>query len=83
MAITRDGDSAATTMNLLKNCDNFGYEIAEAQHYLEQTMQTISTGWSHALPSAVLRGTFCRHHPLCGLRTRLLAWDDVNENFAF
>lgn len=49
MAITRDGDSAATTMNLLKNCDNFGYEKAEAQHYLEQTMQTISTGWEHAL----------------------------------
>jgi serine/threonine-protein kinase HipA len=49
MAITRDGDSAATTMNLLKNCDNFGYEKAEAQHYLEQSQQTISTGWEHTL----------------------------------
>lgn len=49
MAMTREGDSAATTVNLLKNCDNFGYEKAEALHYLEQTMQTISTGWGHAL----------------------------------
>jgi serine/threonine-protein kinase HipA len=49
MAITREGDSAATTANLLKNCDNFGYEKTEARHYLEQTKQSISTGWSKEL----------------------------------
>lgn len=49
MAITREGDSAATTVNLLKNCDNFGYGKAEALDYLEQTMQTISTGWGNEL----------------------------------
>jgi serine/threonine-protein kinase HipA len=45
MAITRDGDSTATTSNLLKNCDNFDYEKAEARDYLEQTMKIISSGW--------------------------------------
>jgi serine/threonine-protein kinase HipA len=49
MAITREGGSAATTVNLLKNCDNFGYGKAEALHYIEQTMQTISTGWGDGL----------------------------------
>ena len=46
MAITREGDSTATTSNLLKNCDNFGYEKAEARDYLEQTMKIISSGWT-------------------------------------
>ena len=36
-------------MNLLKNCDNFGYEKAEALDYLEQSQQTISSGWGNAL----------------------------------
>ena len=49
MAITRDGDAAATTVNLLKNCDNFGYDKADALRYLEQARQTISSGWGNEL----------------------------------
>ena len=41
--------TVTTSVNLLKNCDNFSYENAEARHYLEQTKQSISTGWSKEL----------------------------------
>jgi serine/threonine-protein kinase HipA len=49
MAMTREGDSAATPVNLLKNCDNFGYEKAEALYYLAQSKQKIASGWGHEL----------------------------------
>jgi serine/threonine-protein kinase HipA len=49
MAITRDGSAVATTENLLKNCDNFGYERAQASHYIEQSKETVATQWGNEL----------------------------------
>jgi serine/threonine-protein kinase HipA len=45
MAITRDGSAAATTANLLKNCDNFAYGDKEARQYIEQTRKTVADRW--------------------------------------
>jgi len=49
MAITRDGSAMATKENLLQNCDNFGYDRAQASHYIEQTQETVATQWGNEL----------------------------------
>lgn len=45
MAITRDGSSLATTENLLKTCENFAYDRAEAAQYIDATKDTVANGW--------------------------------------
>lgn len=42
MAITRDGSSIASTANLLRNCDNFGYETAEARAFIERAKDVVA-----------------------------------------
>lgn len=49
MAITREGSSLATTANLVRNCDNFGYEVAGAREYIEACKQTIAARWAEEL----------------------------------
>ena len=49
MAITRDGSAIATTANLLKNCDNFGYEPAQATQYIERAKETVAGHWGGEL----------------------------------
>ena len=49
MAVTRDGDSMATSHNLLMNCDNFGWERAEARQFIERCRDTVAQGWSEEL----------------------------------
>lgn len=45
MAITRDGSSVATTDNLVKTCESFGYGPTEAAQYIEATKETVAAGW--------------------------------------
>jgi serine/threonine-protein kinase HipA len=45
MAITREGSSVATTGNLLKTCENFAYDPAEASHYIEQIKGIVAAAW--------------------------------------
>ena len=49
MAITREGSALATRANLLRNCDNFGYEPKEASGYIERCKDTLATCWSEEL----------------------------------
>lgn len=46
MAITREGSSAATTANLVRNCDSFGYEETEARDFIERSKATVRVGWA-------------------------------------
>jgi serine/threonine-protein kinase HipA len=45
MAITRDGNSIATTENLVRNCDNFAYEQSQAREFIERCKATVASGW--------------------------------------
>lgn len=56
MAITREGSSVATRANLLKNCDNFGYGMEEAQAFIEQAGRTVDEGFAQELRSAGFDG---------------------------
>lgn len=49
MAITRDGSAFATTDNLLGTCENFAYGRVEAARYIEQTLDTVASGWAQEL----------------------------------
>ena len=49
MAITREGSALATTVNLLRSCDNFGYEPEEASDCIERCKDLLATGWGDEL----------------------------------
>lgn len=51
MAITREGSALATTANLLRSCDNFGYEPKEASDHIERCKDILAAGWSEELAS--------------------------------
>ena len=52
MAITREGSAIATTANLLKSCENFGYGPTDAADYVEMTRETVANGWGDELISS-------------------------------
>lgn len=45
MAITRDGSSIATTENLVRDCENFAYQEAEAREFIERSKATVVASW--------------------------------------
>lgn len=51
MAVTRQGSAVASTHNLLQNCDNFGYERAEALQFIERCRDTVANDWPLVLES--------------------------------
>lgn len=45
MAVTRDGSMAATTANLLRDCERFGYPAEEGRRYIEDSRDEIARSW--------------------------------------
>ncbi|MGY0196525.1 type II toxin-antitoxin system HipA family toxin [Leptothrix sp. BB-4] len=45
MAVTRDGNMAATTANMLRDCERFGYPAEEGRRYIEDCRDEIARSW--------------------------------------
>lgn len=54
MAITRDGNMAATTANLLASCESFGLDRHTANRFIESAKETIRANWTQELTAVGL-----------------------------